>query len=296
MHQSPFRLAHREAIVKTLVTATGALSLFTALTASIPFVKHLTLLLSISPFGIKHFLIFQALTHVLISPVNGLFSVGYLLNLFFELYILYVVGSQICQKCGVKHFLSLYLGSAGFSGLAVMLLLKLFPVMAIYSGPSAALMALLLAFAFFNPQGQMLLFMTIPVKIKWLIAGLLSIKLLVLFANGIFVEFVALASAILFGYFYALIAFETHSPYLALHPFETRLLNLKRRFSRKKPAYFQEVTGAKVYDFKSGKAIIDDDAFMDACLAKIARKGKSSLTFFERWRLRRISKRKRSSS
>jgi hypothetical protein len=50
---------------------------------------------------------------------------------------------------------------------------------------------------------------------------------------------------------------------------------------------------SKIFDFKTGKAILNDEAFMDACLKKISEYGREGLTFRERWRMRRISKRKK---
>lgn len=53
---------------------------------------------------------------------------------------------------------------------------------------------------------------------------------------------------------------------------------------------------AKIYDFKTGRIVLDDDSFMDACLAKIADTGRDSLSWREKFRMKRISKRKKKRS
>ena len=51
---------------------------------------------------------------------------------------------------------------------------------------------------------------------------------------------------------------------------------------------------AKIYDFKTGQAILNDEEFMDAMLSKISMYGQSSLSFRrEHFRLKRILKEKK---
>lgn len=279
--------------VKFLITTTVGLSLFIALTAALPFVKYLILLLSITTFGAKHLFLWQLLTHIFIYPTGGLFSFNYLISLFFNLYFLWMVGTQIASMWGTRRFLAIYLGSGIVSGAVVMTLLAFFSTPFIYTGCHSALMGLVLAYAFLNREAQVVLFLTIPMKVKWLVAGLIGMEGLVAFANGNFIEFGALLSSLLYSYFYTLLTFETLSPYPALHRFEEGCLALKKKLFKRRRANFSAIhSSAKVYDFKTGEAILDDEAFVDYCLTKIAKRGKSSLTFFERIRLNRIAKRK----
>ena len=99
----------------------------------------------------------------------------------------------------------------------------------------------------------------------------------------------------LYGYLYSVLVWDSLSPFRRLHPLEKKMIYLKRKwFHRFQKVVDIEVQPSKVYDFKTGKAIIQDDDFMDACLDKISKKGKSSLTMRERFRMWRISRKKSS--
>ena len=98
----------------------------------------------------------------------------------------------------------------------------------------------------------------------------------------------------LYGYFYSLLFWEILSPFQCLHTMEKRVIYFKRKMChRYKKVGDIEVIPSKIYDFKTGKAIIQDDKFMDACLEKISRRGKGSLNMHERFRMWRISKKKK---
>lgn len=277
-------------VVRLIICLMGSLSFLIALTANLPLFHYLSPLLAISTYGAEHFFLWQMATHLFIYPTGGLFSIGFLINLFFSLYLLYVVGTQISNKSGIKSFLMLFLGSGMVSGAVVMTLLSLFPIPFVYMGPHVALLSLMLGWVFIAREAQLLLFLTIPVKAKWLVAGFVGGYLLSYFANGHFIHFAALLSGVAFSYFYSLLSFQSLSPYPFLHRFEEAILRFRKK-KRHKP--FEPISNAKVYDFKTGKAILSDDQFMDECLAKITKKGKGSLTLWERFRVNRISKRRR---
>ena len=49
---------------------------------------------------------------------------------------------------------------------------------------------------------------------------------------------------------------------------------------------------SKIVDIKTGKTVLDDEAFIDEMLAKISRYGEKSLSWQERDRMRQISEKK----
>ncbi|GAB5411002.1 MAG: hypothetical protein ChlgKO_01160 [Chlamydiales bacterium] len=209
--------------------------------------------------------------------------------------MLLFIGKMIIEMRGLKHFYTLFFGSALISGTVAMTILYFFPTMAHVAGASSVISALLVSWLFLFPDAQVLLFLMIPAKTKWLIPGFLAFQALQDFSEGNFLIFTTSASALLFAYLYNVMAFRMHSPYLSLHGFERLLLKIKRP-QRNLPTAEVFAEKSKIYDFKTGKAVVEDEAFMDACLAKISQHGKKSLTFWERVRLRKISRKKGHSS
>jgi membrane associated rhomboid family serine protease len=287
-------------VLKYIILSTVALSLFSALFDALFPYWHLPkpqVLFSLSLWGVKHYFIWQFLTHFFIAPMTGGVSISFILYLVFNMYFLWMVGSSVIERQGVKHFLFTYLGGGIFSGIiAIIVLFNTHSFMPI-AGINPALYALLTAWMMLLPEVQILLFFAIPIKIKWLIVGILGINLFMDLSQGNLIHFALYLSSIGFGYFYALLAWQIHSPFKVFHAFEKVFINmgdkLKRSYSySQNPSYSK----GKIYDFKTGKVLFRDEEFMDSCLSKIATQGKDSLTFLERWKMKRISKKKKRSS
>lgn len=251
-------------------------------------------LLSLSIWGIHKFFIWQFISYLFIQPVSSGITFGLLLKVFFDLYLLWAIGSSIVQLKGKKHFLSLYFGGGLFVGIICYLAQLIFGNSALFAGATPAIYILLISWSFLFPTASLMLFMMIPMRAKWLVFGLIGINLFLEFSNGKFFDFLISGSSLIFGYLYAVLAWETLSPFPRLHRFDQKLINLKRKyfgFSRVNTA--SEMEEGKIYDFKTGRIIMQDEEFMDACLEKISQHGKKSLSWRERWKLWRISKKKR---
>ncbi|MDX8431471.1 MAG: rhomboid family intramembrane serine protease [Candidatus Algichlamydia australiensis] len=277
--------------LKFIIYLIAGTSLGLALFAAFPIAKTAAVLLAISPLGAKNLLLWQAITHVFYYPSGGAISLGFLINIFFACYMLLFTGKMVIEMRGMRHFYTLFFGSALFSGLTAMAVLYFFPTMTIVAGASSVISALLITWLFLFPDAQVLLFLMIPVKTKWLIPGFLAFQGIHAFSEGDYVFFASSAAAVLFGYLYNVITFRMHSPYFALHKFESALLRVKSK-TQSTPTADSFAERSKIYDFKTGKVVLEDEAFMDACLEKIALHGKKSLTFWERYRLRKISRQK----
>jgi len=279
--------------IKWIILATVGLSLFGALfdiifpRVGIPNPLHL---FGLSVWGIKKLFLWQVVTHFFITPSYGGISFPFLFNLFFSLYMLYIVGSLIVSVKGVKDFLTLYIGSGVVSGLIALSALASAGVSAPIAGTTSALYGLLTAWMMLNPDAQILILFAFPLRVKWLITGILACNFLIDLSHGNFLSCLMLGGGVGFSYLYCVIKWRIHSPYRFMYSFEEWLLNVTRR--EKKKVY----ADAKIYDFKTGDAILDDDSFVDACLKKISAEGKRALSLREKWRLRRISKRKKKQS
>lgn len=292
---------HPISILKGLVVIHVAMSLFCALFDTWFARWHLPppqALFSLSLWGISKGFFWQFLTYFFVSPPTGGLSLGFMLYLLFNMYFLWVVGSSILERQGVKHFLILYLGGGLVSGIITAFTLVYTGSLAPIAGIYPALYAILTAWMMMLPEVQVLIFFMIPVKIKWMIVGILGVNLLIDLSQGNLAHFVLYLSSISFGYLYALIVWKIHGPFPFLHPFEKGVI----RFGRKAEMMFATSStyspkhGGKIYDFRTGKALLSDEEFLDACLSKIATEGKNSLSWIEKWKMRRIIKRKKKHS
>ena len=241
--------------------------------------------------GVMNYYLWQYLTYAFVLPVGDPMQI---LQMFFLLYLLYSVGLSISHMRGPQTITHLFLGGTLAASLAASLVFQIMPPSPIpYFGPQAAIYATLIAWIFLYPEAELYLFMTFPMKARNLLLIIISITLFSDLAGKRFVEFWAYLTGALFGYFYALLVFEVHSPFQFLYSFERSILGMKRVFSRQTVSANAFSKNAKIYDFKTGNAVLNDDEFVDACLEKISRLGKDSLTFYERIRFWRASRKRK---
>jgi hypothetical protein len=198
---------------------------------------------------------------------------------------------MIIEKKGRVHFFSLYFLGGIIAALAIYgLQLERHPQI-LFAGNATALYTLLIAWVMLFPESQLLFLMALPFKAKWLILSIIGANFLIDLSTGEWTRVLAYIMAILFAYFYAVLAWNVHGPFSSLHRMERVLFRLSFAKSSKKSGHpFSD--RAKIYDFKTGQAILNDQEFLEAMLSKISLYGKKSLTWRERFRLRRINKRK----
>ncbi len=250
---------------------------------------------SLSLWGIHHFFIWQFISYLFVQPLVSGISFGLLLHIFFQLYLLFTIGSSIVAMKGKNHFLALYFGGGLFVGIISYLTQLLTGISIPLAGSTASIYILLISWCFLCPDARLMLFMMIPMRAKWLVFGFIGVNLFLDFSNGNFFGFISSLSSLTFGYLYPLLAWEYLSPFPRLHSFEKRLIYFKKRLNYSK--YFRQSSSVleegKIYDFKTGKVLKDDDQFIDQCLEKISQYGKKSLTLFERFKLYRLSKKRK---
>lgn len=256
---------------------------------------NLAHLFGLSMWGIEHFFFWQVFTHILIYPSNGGITAGFLLQIALNMFMLWRMGNALAIQKGLKHFISIFAGAALVTGLTALAVLQIASSSDLFAGTSPAIMSLIVALVVLFPEMQIMLFLTLPMKAKWLIVGILGSILLIDLSNGFFLTFFTNLAAICYGYIYAVTAWQTPGPFFALRALDTKLMKIGQTFtkSRKKDTLSSYASGAsKIYDFKTGERILKDEQFLDACLSKIANEGRSSLTLRERFRLWRISLKK----
>lgn len=256
--------------------------------------------LSLSWHGLTNYYIWQPFTSLFVhySAGHGI-TFSSLITLLFQMYLLYIIGSQVLERVGRKPFLRLYLISGIIAGLASLILLRMIGHYDVLSGPSSALLAVFTVWALMYPEAELLLFFLIPVKAKWLITGMLGILLLISFSTLDFASFTMYFFGAVTGYLYGLIAWGLHMPYKGFANFEAlvskgsdKIRNLYMPKSKKEKRG-EQMPKSKIYDISTGKPMMDDDSFIDTMLEKISKHGRQSLTWEERKRMDEISEKKR---
>ena len=302
MHQTPpFKLgpAWTPRIVKWTIIATLILTFF-ALTSNALFTHVFGIpspqyFFSLTTWGIHHFFLWQFLSYLFIQPIHATgVSIGLIFHLFFNIYLLWAIGSAIVQSKGNKHFIGLYFGGGLFVGMIAYLSLLLLKSSLPFAGATFCIYILLIAWVFLFPEARLSLFLFLPIRAKWLVFGLIGVNLLLDFSNGNFFSFFVTASAMIYAYLYSILAWDILGPFHRLHAMDKKLIFMKRKI--KNYLYrFANTTAqtSKIFDIKTSKPVFKDEEFMNRCLEKISKKGKSSLTLIERLRMRRISKKKR---
>lgn len=289
----PYQIGPTEtpSVVKWLIIATLALSLVCVVVNPLLDylfgIQGLSYLFGLSKEGLSHFLIWQPFTHLFVQPQSALgISLGFLIGLAFNIYIIWVIGTVICDRIGENRFAYFYIGIGAISGLIAILFASYYYVLL---GPFGSIIALFTFWAMLGPENEVLLFFIIPIKVKWLFAILVGGLLLVSLSRLDGVTFVQTLVAAILAYVYGAVAWQLQGPFTQMAPLDRLLYRLSDHLPKSSAA----VHPTKIYDLRTGEPVMDDDAFVDEMLAKIAKHGEESLSWSERKRMQDISAKKR---
>jgi Rhomboid family len=253
-------------------------------------------LLSLSWWGIKKGFVWQPLSFLFVQESQGGLTFFFFISLLLNLYLLWTIGSAVFQVIGKGPFLRLYLIGGMAAGILSLLSMELTGQHEMLTGMGAALLILFTVWSMAFPETEILLFFLIPVKVKWIVATIVGIMLLISLSHFDLTRFILYLTAVLIGYCYAVMSQGWYSPFPFTLRFDIWLSRLGAKIRRAIPfkGKSKEVKtpDAKIVDISTGQTIKDDDAFVDAMLAKISRKGEESLTWSEKKRLEEISKKK----
>lgn len=247
---------------------------------------HLQALLSLSLPGIASGSLWQLITHPLVVQPSGSLSFGFFLSLFFSCYLLWFLGTHLAERFGEKAFLSLLLTATLTSATGALLAAYCTGQFSLIFGTEALLFAIMIPWVMLNPDAQFLIFLTLPALARWIVFGSLGISLLINLSQGDSVGIAHLLSGATTGYLTGLLRWNLRSPFPQMEPFDQWILSWK-------PPLNRSSTSSKIVDFRTGKPVVRDDEFMDAMLDKISQKGSNSLSWRERWKMKRISKKRR---
>lgn len=281
-------------LIATAVLSTGVAFTDTAL-ASFYSVNFIDWWLGLSAWGWSQYYIWQPLSHLFIFPSYGTLTVSYLIQMAFLLYTLWIMGAELCERMGARSFVTAYLAIGAIAGLIVIVLA---PGSSLLEGPSASLLATLTLWTMLGPYSEVLLFLLFPIQRRWLFVAVCASLLLINAASGYWGYLLWYICGILGGYLYGTMSWQLIGPLPCTSPldkllyrFSSYLQGLWARATHQPAAAI--ASKPKVFDFRTGQPVLDDDAFVDAMLAKIAKHGEEVLSWDERKRLEEISEKKR---
>ncbi|MCH9811428.1 rhomboid family intramembrane serine protease [bacterium] len=258
----------------------------------------LTRLLSLTPHAIENWSLWQFFTHLLIYPAPSGIHILYLINLFFGIMILQRFGATIVHQKSEKSFL-LYFFTCGIaSGVAAYFTMKYSGHPSFYATPTSAIYSLLIATVFLFPRLDMMFLFTPSIKGKHLVPGLIGVILLINLSSADYTHFFATLAASMTAYLFNLFVWKTPSPYSFMQGFDNAIIKISsgKIFSLFQSTKLDHYTNnTKIFDINTGETVLSEEKFINACLEKIAREGKNSLTLYERIRLHRYSKKKQKS-
>ena len=156
------------------------------------FYPQMTSLLGLTPVRF-----FGDFPNLLYQPFTYMFLHGSLGHIFFNMFALWMFGTEIELTWGSKRFSKFYL-IGGICG-ALLTLIVQSGQSAVVVGASAAIYSVLVAYWFMFPNRQLLLFFVLPVKVKWAIPGIMLLGFL--FGGREIAHFAHLGGAI-FGFIY----------------------------------------------------------------------------------------------
>ena len=247
--------------------------------------------LSLSWEGLSHYFFWQPLTYFFIYGIDSSgIDFYWMIGLSINMYILWTMGTNLCEHFGAKSFLKMYLLTGVLAGLLAVIFTPLLNSLLVLTGQTAIILAIITSWAMLNPDSYVFLFFVFPIKTRWLLATILGVLFLNNLSNFNLPILIYYFSGVAIGYLYSAIVWNLRSPYAFTHKFDDWLNNLgySNFFS-----FFRRKSSTKVFDIRTGEHIEKEEQFMNRMLDKISKNGKDSLTWFEKFKMNRISKKRK---
>jgi hypothetical protein len=207
----------------------------------------------ISSLSFSHLFIWQPLTYFFIEPSDNGLSFGFLLNVFFDAYLLSVIGTSLVDQLGQKTFVKQTLISAITLGFLGLFIIKFFATQQLLLGPQPLIYCLLILWLSFNPMAEFFLLIALKLKARLIIFALIGIGLLSSLSDGRFVDFFVLFGGVILGYVSSTFIYGIKSPFFFMNKIDKVLIaagKWTRKIGRRgKP----EVLKGKIIDIRSLK-------------------------------------------
>ncbi len=217
-------------IIKFMLILILGLSVFSAIITPSLKLNYFGYYLGLSLDGIKHYYFWQLITYNFLQPSYGI-SIGFLAHLLFNCYIIWFIGCSVIEKTSSLQFALLYLFSTLFSGLVMLLVMYMGYPHLVFASTSIGLYTTLFAWMMVNPKDmRIFLFLAFPIKVMYIVCGLIGISILISLSNLQFVNFFGYLACVIFTYLFSVIFWYRHSPFDFLDKFERNLIYFSRGF------------------------------------------------------------------
>ncbi|NGX61932.1 MAG: hypothetical protein K940chlam9_01423 [Chlamydiae bacterium] len=227
---------------------------------------------SLSLWGLLQTWLWQPLTYFFIQSNSTEITLSLFFSLLFWMSLLWITGKEIILRYGTSSFLLFYLGGGIFTGLLSWLAQWLFSSQQVVYGSGPPVFATLLLWTMLFPNLELFFFILIRIEVRWLVAILVGLTLLIHLLHGEYFPLLADLFGLLWGFSIGKLVWKLPNPY--------PLPQKKGQGPQSREGKIINIT-----PFQES-----DEEFMDRMLDKISRHGESSLTSHERSRLDRISK------
>ncbi len=235
----------------------------------------------LSRHGLSQWFIWQPLTYLFVFNAGEAgITFPLLITIFFEMYLLWTLGTSLVQLLGSSTFVWFYVLIGALTGLLTVLIAG-----GELAGAWPSVLAVIVAWTLLNPEHEVWAFFLVPVKAKWLTTALIGAILLVSLTHLDTQTIVLTLLTTFITYLWSAIAWGAMLPFAFTSKLDNLMTSIRLRFRTK---------GPEIYDLATGKSRQTDDEFVDAMLEKISRYGESTLTWSERQRMKKISERKMS--
>lgn len=240
-----------KSILLYVITLSLFYTLFNQLTIATLHPYSLGDLLGLSNFGWQHLLVFQPFTSLFIIPSNEGLSFSFILNLFFNGYLIWTIGNQLCTIVKEKAFLKYLIILSTLSGAINYLFLFMFNSPTILLSITPLIGALMLTWIAFFPQLELYLFFTFKLKAKWCAVGLIGISLLSLLSEGKWIESLSSLTTLGIAYFYNSLSFGKTSSFLQIEKLDLFFVKLGKSIKKKLKKREDLVIKGKIIDIRS---------------------------------------------
>ncbi len=206
------------------------------------------------PYAIGKIWLWQFVTYTFLHSVSSPW------HIIFNMFVLWMFGSEVERAMGTRKFLTMYFTAGIFAGIFCCIFTPNVPII----GASGAIFAVEVAFAMFFPNTNIvLLFLPFPIKAKYLVMAFVGISVVGCFMPGN-ISHVAHLGGILYGFL-----FVRYEPRIS-----NKILSWQNQQQKK--------------EYKKDE---DIKRHVDVLLDKVNREGMKNLTRKERSFLRNASKR-----
>lgn len=197
-------------------------------------------LFALSAKGILSGFLWQPLTFLFMPQVEETLSFYFLFSLSFDVYLLWYIGCKVHQLLGKKATLKLFFIPAILAGLSSTFLGFFFQFGLPLYGLTFAMIPLITAYCFSNPEGHFHFMPLQALQTRWLGLGLIILYLVQDISGLHFTAFIAHVLVCIFTYFYLTIFHRLKSPFSFTRKLDDFILSRKTNSSSKVIYLFDE--------------------------------------------------------